>query len=59
MDNYYVNGLWFDTYQVAKTYAEDLLAERGKYFVVMTRAEVDSITNAIDKAIDHEMECGK
>jgi hypothetical protein len=52
MDNYYCNGLWFDTYQVAKTYAEDLLAERGKYCVVYTRAEIDS-------KINHEQECGK
>ena len=60
MDNFYVNGLWFDTYQVARTYADDLLAESGKYHVVMTRLEMDSVVDSmVDSIINHEMECGK
>lgn len=57
--NYYCNGVWFYHYAQARMYAEHMLKEEGKYHVVMTKAEVDSITQAIDKAIDHEMECGK
>ena len=55
MDNFYCNGLWFETYQVAKTYADDLLQMDNKYCVIYTKAERDSIINAID----HELECGK
>lgn len=57
--NYYCNGVCFYSYNQARMYADSVLKEEGKYFVVMTKAEVDSITQAIDKAIDHEMECGK
>ena len=60
MDNFYCNGLWFDTYQVAKVYADDLLAENGKYHVVYTRAEMDAtVKGMVDSIINHEMECGK
>ena len=63
MENYYVNGLWFDSYQVARTYADDLLEESGKYYAVMTRAEMDSIVSgmvdSVINLINHELECGK
>lgn len=58
-ENYYCNQHWFKTYDEAKMYANKVLEMSNKYYVIMTKAEVDSITNAIDKAIDHEMECGK
>lgn len=55
MDNYYCNGQWFETYRLARIYADDLLEMDCKYVVIFTKAEKDSIINAID----HEMECGK
>ena len=59
MNNYYCNGHWFATMREALAYSGKYLEECGIYRVVFTKAEVDSITQAIDKAIDHEMECGK
>jgi hypothetical protein len=45
---------------VAKVYADDLLAERGKYCVVFTKQEMDSqVKGMVDSIINHEMECGK
>ena len=55
MDNYYCNGLWFNSYQVARNYANEIQEWTGKYVVVFTKAEKDSILNAIV----HEIECGK
>ena len=55
MDNYYCNGLWFKTYDEACTYAGDILLGMNKYYVIFTKAEKESIINAID----HEEECGK
>lgn len=53
--NYYCNGVWFSHYAQARMYAEHVLKTENKYHVVFTKAEKDSIINAID----HEMECGK
>lgn len=56
---YFCSGRWFSTYDKAKNYSDSLMEGLGIYYVVYTKAEVDSITNAIDKTIDHELECGK
>lgn len=53
--NYFVAGEWFSTYEEAVKYASELSFKTYKYHVVFTKAEKDSIINAID----HEMECGK
>lgn len=53
--NFYCNDVWFYSYDQARTYADHVLKTEGKYYVVFTKAEMDSIT----EAIDHEMECGK
>ena len=55
MSNFYVNGEWFIMYHDASVYADKLRKEDGKYRVVFTKAEMDSIK----QAINHEMECGK
>lgn len=52
MENYYCNGVWFNSYYMAKMYAEEMGAELNKFLVVYTKAEMDS-------KINHEMECGK
>lgn len=59
--NYRVNGVWFNTLEEAQTYSDNILATKGVYYVVLTRAEVYSITEAIDNAVKlhHEQECGK
>lgn len=55
MDNFYCNGLWFDTMREALAYSGKYLEECGIYRVVFTKTEMDSIK----QSIDHEMECGK
>lgn len=56
---YFCSGRWFSTYTEAKDYSECLMKALGIYYVVYTKTEVDSITKAIDKPINHELECGK
>lgn len=53
--NYYCNGKWFPTYMHARVYADDMRDVLNLYYVIYTKAEMDSIINAID----HELECGK
>lgn len=53
--NYYCNGEWFENYESARAYADTVFLLSRKYAVVFTKAEKDSILNAID----HELECGK
>lgn len=55
MNNFYCNGEWFNNYESARAYADTVFLLTRKYAVVFTKAEKDSIINAID----HEMECGK
>jgi hypothetical protein len=50
--NYYCNGFGFKTYSAACKYSNECLEETGYYFVVYTRAEIDS-------QINHVEECGK
>ena len=52
MNNYYCNGEWFSTYIEAEMYANACLEIDGKWFVVYTKDEIDSMIN-------HEEECGK
>lgn len=59
MSNFYVNGEWFPMYHTAREYADRLRKEDGIYRVVFTKQEMDSVKVAIDKTINHEMECGK
>ena len=53
--NYNCNGKWFATMREALAYSGKVLEDTGVYRVVFTKAEMDSIT----EAIDHELECGK
>lgn len=59
--NYRVNGVWFKTLEEAQTYSDNILATKGVYYVVLTKAEIESITQSIDQAVKlhHEQECGK
>ena len=53
--NYNCNGEWFSTMREALAYSGNYLEVHGIYKVVFTKAEMDSIT----EAIDHTLECGK
>ena len=61
--NYYCNEEWFSTYLEAEMYANACLECDGKYFVIYTRSEMDSIVNgmvdSVISSINHELECGK
>lgn len=63
LKNYYVDGEWFTRYEDAKDYSESMLAHDGRYRVVFTKAEMDSMVNnmveSVVKSINHELECGK
>lgn len=52
MNNYYVDGKWFAHYINARDYADQLMEDSGRYYVVFTKAEKDA-------TINHVEECGK
>ena len=52
MNNFYCNGLWFDTYEEARTYSHNILLTESVYRVIFTKAEKDA-------TINHVEECGK
>lgn len=52
MENYYCNGVWFNSYQVARNYANEIQEWTGKYCVVYTKAEMDSIREAINNTME-------
>ena len=45
LENYYVDGEWFTRYEDAKDYAESMLHHDGRFRIVYTKAERDSIIN--------------
>ena len=53
--NYYCDRMWFNTYEEAREHATHMMLYDDVFRMVYTRAEMDSIT----EAIDHELECGK
>ncbi len=40
--NYYVNGLWFDLYNEARTYADFIMESQRRYYAIFTRAEIEA-----------------
>ena len=57
--NYYCDRMWFNTYEEAREHATHMMLYDDVFRMVYTRAEMDSIKTAIDKTINHELECGK
>jgi len=58
--NYYCNGKWFKSYDEATRYACRAITLCGTYYVIYTKAEMDSqVRGMVDSIINHEMECGK
>ena len=45
--NFYVDGKGFNTYQEARTYADELLITENKYRCVFTKDEMDSVNTFV------------
>lgn len=59
--NYYCNKVWFYSYDQARLYSETMLKLEGKYYVVFTKAEMDSqvkgMVNSIVNHAEHVLDC--
>jgi hypothetical protein len=51
--NFYVDGKGFNTYQEARTYADELLTKENKYRCVFTKDEMDSVNTFIQQAKEY------
>jgi hypothetical protein len=49
---FYVDGIGFNTYQEARTYADEILITENKYRCVFTKSEMDSVKQFIEQAKD-------
>ena len=49
---FYVDGRGFNTYQEARTYADELLITENKYRCIFTKDEMDSVKQFIEQAKD-------
>ena len=45
--NFYVDGKGFNTYQEARTYADEILITESKYRCVFTKDEMDSVNTFV------------
>jgi hypothetical protein len=52
--NFYVDGKGFNTYQEARTYADELLVSENKYRCVFTKDEMDSVNTFIQQAKEYK-----
>jgi len=50
---FYVDGKGFNTYQEARTYADELLTKENKYRCVFTKDEMDSVNAFIQQAKEY------
>ena len=50
--NFYVDSVGFNTYQEARTYADELLITENKYRCVFTKDEMDSVKQFIEQTKD-------
>ena len=50
--NFYVDSVGFNTYQEARTYADELLITENKYRCIFTKDEMDSVKQFIEQAKD-------
>jgi hypothetical protein len=51
--NFYVDGIGFNTYQEARTYADELLVSENKYRCIFTKDEMDSVNVFIQQAKEY------
>jgi hypothetical protein len=52
--NFYVDGKGFNTYQEARTYADELLVSENKYRCVFTKDEMDSVNTFMQQAKEYK-----
>jgi hypothetical protein len=52
--NFYVDGKGFNTYQEARTYADELLTKENKYRCVFTKDEMDSVNTFIQQSKEYK-----
>jgi hypothetical protein len=52
--NFYVDGIGFNTYQEARTYADELLVSENKYRCVFTKDEMDSVNTFLQQAKEYK-----
>jgi hypothetical protein len=51
---FYVDGKGFNTYQEARTYADELLITENKYRCIFTKDEMDSVNAFIQQAKEYK-----
>jgi hypothetical protein len=52
--NFYVDGKGFNTYQEARTYADEILITENKYRCVFTKSEMDSVESFLNQAKEYK-----
>lgn len=50
---FYVDGIGFNTYQEARTYADEILITENKYRCIFTKAEMDSVNTFIQQGKEY------
>jgi len=51
---FYVDGKGFNTYQEARTYADEIMITENKYRCVFTKSEMDSVNTFIQQAKEYK-----
>jgi hypothetical protein len=52
--NFYVDGKGFNTYQEARTYADEIMITENKYRCVFTKSEMDSVNTFLQQAKENQ-----
>jgi hypothetical protein len=51
---FYVDGKGFNTYQEARTYADEILITENKYRCIFTKSEMDSVNTFIQQGKEYK-----
>jgi hypothetical protein len=52
--NFYVDGIGFNTYQEARTYADEILITENKYRCIFTKSEMDSVDSFLQQSKENQ-----
>jgi hypothetical protein len=52
--NFYVDGKGFNTYQEARTYADEIMITENKYRCVFTKSEMDSVESFLQQSKENQ-----
>ena len=52
--NFYVDGIGFNTYHEARTYADEILITENKYRCIFTKDEMDSVDSFLNQSKEDE-----